>query len=108
MEWACGNIFIRPTLMHKGEKIKGHAHNFDHMSLCMRGQVTIKAGNVRRTLTAPSNDVAMDQAHVLIKAGVEHEIECDVDNSVFYCVYAHRTPQGEIVQEFTGWEKSYT
>ena len=29
------------------------------------------------------------------------------DNSLGHCVYAHRTPQAEVVQEYTGWGPSY-
>jgi quercetin dioxygenase-like cupin family protein len=108
MEWACGNVYIRPNQGNKGDKIKGHAHNFDHTTICLRGAVRIKAGDVKRELRAASGDVAISQAHVLIKAGVEHDIEFLEDNSVFWCVYSHRTPQGDIVQEYTGWDKAYT
>jgi hypothetical protein len=25
-----------------------------------------------------------------------------------WCIYSHRTPQGDVVQEYTGWEGAYT
>lgn len=113
MEWNTqGNIFIRPNAMNKGDVIHGHKHHFDHVSIALRGSFSIKAtlpsGKVvEKQLFSPSSDVGMDRAHALIKAGIEHEITALEDNSVFWCVYAHRTPQGDVVQDFTGWQEAY-
>jgi hypothetical protein len=109
MEWSCGNVFIRPNQGNKGDKIKGHAHNFDHVTICLRGAISVKrlSDGMIRKLYTPSDDSPVHRAHVLILAGVEHEIDFLEDNSAFWCVYAHRTPQGKVVQEFTGWGDSY-
>jgi quercetin dioxygenase-like cupin family protein len=106
MEWVSGNNFIRPNHMKKaGDVIHGHAHNFDHTSICMRGAVRVVGNGREVVLRSPtSND---GQCHILIKAGVEHEITALEDDTVFWCVYAHRTPQGDIVQEYTGWSDAY-
>lgn len=32
-----------------------------------------------------------------------HAMEALTDDVEFFCVYAHRTPQGEIVPNFSGW-----
>lgn len=105
MEWVSGNIFIRPNNLPKaGDCIDGHVHRFDHTSIVFKGAVHIKAklpdGTViERDFVSP--------AHVLIRADVEHEITALVDDSCIWCVYAHNTPQGEVVQEYTGWEDAY-
>jgi hypothetical protein len=44
---------------------------------------------------------------VLITAEAQHELLCLGNSGNAGCVYAHRTPQGDIVQEFTGWENAY-
>ncbi len=105
MEWASGNIYIRPnTLANAGDKVNGHTHNFDHTSIFYTGSFHVKAtfpnGKVvERDFVAP--------AHCLIKADVEHEITALEPNSVFWCVYAHRNPQGDVVQDFNGWGANY-
>lgn len=102
MEWVSGNIFIRPMKFEKaGNKVDGHKHNFDHTTVVFRGGVHVKAklpsGQViERDFMAPS--------HFLVKAEVEHEITALADDSEAWCVYSHRTPQGDVVQTFTGWE----
>ena len=104
VEWISGNVFIRPNTLEKtGDGVAGHAHNFDHTTIIFTGKVHVKAklpdGTIREAdFEAPS--------HFLVRAGVEHEIKALEDNTVFWCVYSHRDPQGKIHQEYTGWEKS--
>jgi quercetin dioxygenase-like cupin family protein len=105
MEWISGNLFIRPNVMaKKGEVIDGHKHNFDHTTIVFEGSVHVKGvlpdGRIiERDFHAP--------AHFLVKAEVEHEITALEDNVTFWCVYSHRTPQGQITQENTGWGQAY-
>ena len=97
-EFACGNIFIRTKgKLTKGQIIEGHKHNFDHTSLVLSGAIRLTKNGETTECRAPS--------WVLIEAGVEHQIEVLEEGTVFWCVYAHRNPQGEIVQEYTGWYK---
>ena len=129
VEWISGNVFIRPqNLPDAGRKVVGHRHNFDHTTIVFSGSVNVKAvlpdGQVvDRNFSAPS--------HFLVKADVEHEITAihpseeearseiaklsryEIEQRLvaymaqptqFWCVYSHRTPQGDIVQEWTGWE----
>jgi quercetin dioxygenase-like cupin family protein len=105
MEWASGNIFIRPNPLPKaGDQVQGHAHNFDHTTIAFKGAIRVK-----RTLTDGTVQTVdlVAPAHCLIEAGVEHEITALEDNSVFWCVYSHREPQGDIVQDVTGWSEAY-
>lgn len=104
-EWVSGNIFVRPNVMlTAGDIVNGHAHNFDHTTIVFSGAIRIK-----RTLAdgkEQSQEIAAP-GHCLILAGVEHEITALLDNTVFWCVYAHREPQGEVAQEVTGWHEAY-
>lgn len=104
MEWVSGNVFIRPNTMSKaGDLIQGHKHNFDHTSIVFKGSVRVKAllpaGAIEREFKAP--------AHFLVLKGVEHEITALEDGTEFWCVYSHREPQGDVVQEYTGWYPAY-
>jgi hypothetical protein len=105
MEYASGNIYIRPNVLALiGDQVEGDKHNFDHTTLFLEGAFHVKAklpnGTViERDFIAPS--------HCLILAEVEHTITALKPNSKFWCVYSHRTPQGDIVQQFTGWEPAY-
>jgi hypothetical protein len=101
MEWISGNVFIRPNkLANKGEKISGHRHQFDHTTIVFKGGIHVKGtlpngSIIERDFVAP--------AHCLIRADVEHEITALQDDTEYWCVYAHHTPQGDVVQEYTGW-----
>lgn len=103
-EWISGNVFIRPNVGKKGEKIDGHTHNFDHTTIVFKGSVHVKAklpdGRIREgTFTAPD--------HFLVRANIHHEITFLEDGTIFWCVYSHRDAQGRITQVRTGWEASY-
>jgi hypothetical protein len=114
MEWASGNVFIRPMphrLDRAGDSVEGHAHNFDHTSIVLRGAARFEAvlsnGPVSIDRFAADDEHGDTRCHVLIKAGVSHKITALTDNTIVWCVYAHRNPQGEVVQNFTGWEAAY-
>lgn len=103
-EWVSGNIFIRPNTLPLGEKIEGHKHNFDHTMIVFKGSVHIIANlpdgrTIERDFVAP--------AHCLIKADVHHEITATADNTEYWCVYSHRSPQGDVIQEYDGWYEAY-
>lgn len=103
-EWISGNIFIRPNIGDIGDKVQGHKHNFDHTTIVFKGSVKVKAtypdGSTREgTFAAPD--------HFLVRKDVEHEIEFLEDNTEFWCVYSHRTPQGTITEVRTGWDEAY-
>jgi hypothetical protein len=105
-EFICGNIFVRPNcLTNVGDRLPGHTHNFDHVMLVLKGSflITVKYpdGTARgRTFKAPS--------WALIRAEMEHEVEALEKDSIFWCVYSHRDPQGRVTQEVTGWEEAYS
>jgi quercetin dioxygenase-like cupin family protein len=104
-EYAAGNIFIRENPLPKtGDRVAAHLHNFDHVSYVVKGAVHVKA--VRPDASVIEADFKAGE-HFLVKADVMHTITATVDDTLFHCIYSHRTPQGEIVQEFTGWGPAY-
>ena len=105
VERALGNIYVRPnTLLHAGDVTQGHTHNFDHVTVIFRGAVHVKA-------TLPSGQIIeQDFAagdYFLIRADVTHEFTALMDDTLYICAYSHRTPQGEVVQDYTGWDEAY-
>lgn len=105
MELVSGNLYIRKIAAPKGALITGHKHHFDHTTIVFTGAVHVRAvcpdGRViEENFTAP--------AHFLVKAEVEHAITALTDGTEYWCVYAHRTPQGEVVEDFNGWTEAYS
>lgn len=126
-EWTCGNIHIRPMLFwRRGFFIPGHQHNFAHTTFFYTGRYRVR----RRRGEGPwQEQVFVAPAHCLIEADMEHEItdirptlrEAWRDRellrlwfwnlllpvNVAWCVYSHRDPQGEVIQENIGWSRAY-
>jgi quercetin dioxygenase-like cupin family protein len=97
--------------MKKGDVVEGHKHHFDHTTIVFSGALHIKAtmpdGTVREgDFEAPAPE-SVHPAHALIAAGVSHELTALRDGTIFWCVYSHRGPQGEVWQRYTGWEDAY-
>lgn len=105
MEYVSGNILLRPNkLAAIGDRMEGHTHNFDHTTFVTRGSFAAEGRHpdgrvVKATVHAGQ--------HLLIKADWEHSFVALEPNSEFVCIYAHRTPQGDVVQEVTGWMEAY-
>jgi quercetin dioxygenase-like cupin family protein len=100
-EWASGNIYIRDNPLAKaGDKVAGHKHNFDHTSYVVHGSVHVRA-------VLPDGRIIERDFYAgqwfLVKKDVEHEITALEDRTLFHCIYSHRNPQGDVVQEHDGW-----
>lgn len=117
-EWISGSLFIRPNhLLKKGNKIVEHVHNFDHNAIFFKGsfKVTVNTPDGRtiiREFAAPGHEKNIHGgclSHCLVKKQVRHEIEALEDDSIFWCVYSHQTPQEPHVvsQVYTGWDEAY-
>jgi quercetin dioxygenase-like cupin family protein len=105
VELVSGNIYIRKNGgMKAGQKVQGHTHNFDHTTIVFTGAAHVKAKTpdgrvIEQDFKAPT--------HFLVKAEVTHEITALEDGTEFWCVYSHRTPQGDVIQDHIGWTKAY-
>jgi hypothetical protein len=111
MEWhGGGNIFIRASELAKvGDKTVGHKHNFDHVTIIRKGRAVIRAlndkGKVIREVIKDAGSLA--NGHVLIKADTLHEIEALEAGTVYWCIYAHRKIDGEVIPNYEGWTGAY-
>jgi len=84
----------------------------------VRGPDRIEEGRPRFDLRFIAQDEAVPDGfeeiifdplgyHVFAEALVEHEFAALSDNAELNCVYSHRTAQGEVTQEYTGFEAAY-
>lgn len=100
------NTFFRPNFLEiAGDRLEGHAHNFDHVTMVVQGAVRIKAkgpdDNGREVIKRAAGP--FQDRLVLIRAGVEHEITALEDGTEFLCIYSHRNAQGDPVRKFDGF-----
>lgn len=107
MEYAAyGNVFIREGRLDKDSFVAGHAHAFDHVTYIPCGAVLferLKDGVVEASVEKRAGE----KNWILIKAGTEHRLTGLEDGTVYHCIYAHRNPQGEVVQDYDGWTPGY-
>jgi quercetin dioxygenase-like cupin family protein len=109
MEFVSGNVFVREMrFTSAGDVVEGHAHNFDHTTYISKGALRVEQladdGSVVKAVEKSASD---GRNWVLIKAGVKHRITALTDGAMGHCIYAHRTAQGDIVQEYDGWGPAY-
>lgn len=105
MDFISGNVFVRKNPLRKaGDYVNGHKHNFDHTTIVFKGAVHVKAKLPNGTVTERD---FVAPTHFLVRKDVEHEIIATVDDTEFWCVYAHRTVQGEVSQIYTGFDEAY-
>jgi len=86
-----GNVWVRQNwLPQKGDRAGGHAHYHDHVSLLVKGsvEVTINDG-LPKEFTAPT--------YIVIKKQYRHDFVALEDDTVFYCIFAMRDINGEVV-----------
>jgi hypothetical protein len=107
MEFISGNVFIRPMKLKPGETVRGHTHHFDHTTICFCGDWFVRKWT-------PEGEFAFafergGPFHILIEADCRHEFTflggAEVGHA--YCIYSHRTSQGEVSQVYAGWPDAY-
>lgn len=87
-------------LPNKDTIVNSHAHHFDHVTYCIKGKMSVEREGFPARILEPGN-------FLLITAGEAHKITALEDDTIGHCIYSHRTPQGEIVEKFTGWPDAY-
>jgi hypothetical protein len=112
-EFVSGSIYIRVMGeggmgLKPGEIVGGHTHNFDHTSIFFCGRWRV------RKWKPDSEEAAFDferdgPFHVLIEKDCRHAFQFLGGAPVgwAYCVYSHRTPQGDISLVETGWPDAF-
>lgn len=90
-----GNIWVRQHVLEKtGESHGGHAHKFDHVTLLTSGKVQVEIeGKEPKEFTAPT--------FIVIRKEHNHKITSLEDGTVYYCVFALRDLDGEVMEIFS-------
>jgi hypothetical protein len=88
-----GNVWVRQHSLHKtGDFYPGHTHKFDHVTLLVRGRVQVEiAGHPPKEFQAPT--------FIVIKKEHEHKMTALEDDCIYYCVFALRNIDGEVVED---------
>lgn len=102
-------LALRPNVLYKkGDFIKGHTHNFDHVSMVVRGAVCVEVERPdgekgKRYISAPDprdRYHSIDKCCFNVPAGWKHTITAMTDMVEFWCAYPPRDEQGEIKEKF--------
>lgn len=85
------------------EVIKGHKHHFDHTSIFFNGKWRVKRWNTSDVLAEEFEREA--PFHLLIDKDCLHEFTFlgGAPEGIAWCVYSHRRPDGEVINEWNGW-----
>lgn len=83
---SAGALFIRHMHFQKaGDREFEHSHNFDHMTLLVKGSLDVKAkGKTTRFVAGPAGQI------IYIKADTLHELTALEDDTVACCIHALR------------------
>jgi quercetin dioxygenase-like cupin family protein len=100
----CG-IWLRPRVLNSvGEKINGHRHYFDHVTIVIAGEADVIGrypdGSVAFRETLKQGD------YYPIQKDIEHEFTATVAPYRHFCVFPSRTPNNKITGETTRWSKA--
>lgn len=89
-----GNIWVRQNYFEKkGDKVGGHVHYFDHVSILAKGSVKVTIDNDQSKeyiFNAPT--------FIVIKKEHRHEVEALEDDTSWYCVFAARDIDGDVTE----------
>lgn len=93
-----GNIWVRQNTIEKaGESFPGHKHKFDHVTLLVKGSIEVEVeGHPAKQFTAPT--------FVIIRKEHEHKVTSLTDDVIYYCVFALRNLDGEVIEDMAGAE----
>lgn len=125
-EYRQGSIFIRQAaqLLETGAVVEGHKHNFDHTTFFSSGLWKVECfgdvfdSNGKVLLDANGRPQRVKLREVTIRGGAPHAfllIDADKYHTLtllegpgcYACLFSHRTTEGEVTPEYTGWHAAY-
>lgn len=93
-----GNIWVRQNVLTSpGEASEGHKHHFDHVSLLVKGSVRVEVeGHPPKEFKAPT--------FIVVRKDQNHKFTALEKDTVWYCVFALRDVNGEVLDAIHGAE----
>ena len=84
------NVYTRQMrFVRVGDTEQGHVHQFDHLTLLASGSLRVSVDGLTTDYKAP---------HMIwIHKDVMHELTALENNTVAFCIHAHRDLDGEII-----------
>lgn len=83
------NVWIRQRLFQKvGEKIGGHKHKYDHVSLLAKGSAKVEVDGVEKIFESPT--------FIVIRKDKIHNVTALEEGTLWYCIFADRSMDGEV------------
>ena len=81
------NVFVKMMQLHFiGDRVEGHAHTFDHITLLAKGSVRMTAKDTSTDYSAPML--------IVTPKGIEHAFEALAPDCLICCVHAVRDGEG--------------
>lgn len=88
----CKNVFVKQMVLENvGDDIKGHAHEYDHLTLLSYGQVHAFVGDKEKIFTAP--------CIILTEAKKRHRFVALKPMTVLSCIHVLRDENGDIIPD---------
>ena len=88
-----GNIWVRQNVLEANQSFNGHKHKFDHVTLLTTGTVSVQVEDKPpKEFTAPT--------FIVIRKEQQHKITALENGAVYYCVFALRDLDGEVMEIF--------
>lgn len=92
-----GNIYVRQNRLDLNQSSEGHKHHFDHVTLVARGRVRVSMdGKEPKEFAAPT--------FIVIRAESLHDITALENDTLYYCIFALRNIDGEVIEGIYGPE----
>jgi len=95
-----GNVWVRKLYFaDKNSVHEGHKHKHDHISLLTSGSVFVDVEGVVTKFVAPT--------FIIVRADKEHTITAAEDNTTWWCIFALRDKNGELIDHYEGDNSPY-
>ena len=83
------NVWIRQRQFPiVGEKIGGHKHKYDHVSILATGKALVEVDGIEKEFIAP--------AFIIIRKDKIHNVTALEENTTWYCIFANRDINGDV------------
>ena len=101
-----GNIWVRQHILEKENDVaKGHLHEFDHVTMLVKGKVRV---DVKNTLTKEERFKEFQSpTFMIIRKDHTHKITALTDDVQYYCVFALRDIDGDVTDVYSGKNDPY-